>query len=219
MQQNIKNVTIGIRFVRTFHLPEITGKITDDVLRSNKSPFGGKFFGYVARDREGGRILHRGDIDNTQLVINKDGIIFSLDIKNFEDDFEKISDTYLPYIVDQIIIGNQLSRVQRLGVIFRHALENSSFSNNTVKAITTEKIDLPNDLIIRFSKKSGTMEGQAISGKHDYKNTIFTFEYDSKNLFIDIDYQQYFHPIKEDIRDAKPDRFLVSAKSYIENQY
>lgn len=219
MYKNVKNITIGIRFVRTFHLPEIAGKITDDVLRSKKSPFGEKFFEYVTTDREGGRVLHRGEVNNTTLIINKDDIIFSLDIEDFEGDFKKLQETYLPYIVDQIILGNQLSRVQRLGVIFRHSLENSSFSDNTVKSITDSKVDSPNDLIIRFSKKIGTMEGQAVRGKHDYKNAIFTFEYDSKNLFIDIDYQQYFHPIKEDVRDAKPYDFLVSAKSYIEKQY
>lgn len=219
MQKNIKNITIGVRFVRTFHLPEIAGKITDDVLRNTKSPFGEKFFEYVARDGEGGRILHQGETSNTRLVINKDDIVFSLDIKNFEEDFEKIKEVYLPYIVEQIISANQLSRVQRLGVIFRHSLENSSFSNETVKSVTSDKIDHPNDLIIRFSKKLGTMEAQAIQGKKDYKNAIFTLEYDNKNLFIDIDYQQYFHPIKEDVRDSKPYDFLDSAKLYIEKQY
>jgi len=219
MKNHIKNITVGIRFVRTFHLPEIAGKITDDVLRSSKSPFDEKFFEFVARDREGGRILHRGEVDNTRLIINKDDIIFSLDVEDFDDDYKKMKDTYLPYIIDHVVGGNQLNRIQRLGAIFRHGFENSSFSDNTVKSITDDKIDSPNDLIIRFSKKIGTMEGQAVRGKHDYKNAIFTLEYDSRNLFIDIDYQQYFHPIKEDIRDTKPIDFLNSAKSYIENQY
>ena len=219
MHENIKNITFGIRFVRTFHLPEIAGKITDDVLRSKRSPFKEKFFEYVIRDREGGRILSHSDADGTRLIINKDDIIFSLDTEDFEYDFKEIKNTYLPYIVDHIVLENHLSRIQRLGVIFRHVLESSSFSDSTVKTITENKIDSPNDLMIRFSKKIGTMVGQAVRGQDDYKNAIFTFEYDSKDLFIDVDYQQYFHPIKEEIRDANPYNFLDSAKSYIESQY
>lgn len=162
MKNHIKNITIGIRFVRTFHLPEIAGKITDDILRSSKSPFDEKFFEFVERDREGGRILHRGEVDNTKLIINKDDIIFSLDTENFDEDYKKIKDTYLPYITDHVVSGNNLNRIQRLGVIFRHAFENSSFSDNTVKSITDNKINSPNDLITRFSKKIGTMGGKRL---------------------------------------------------------
>ena len=63
------------------------------------------------------------------------------------------------------------------------------------------------------------MEGTAVRGKNDYKNAIFTVEYDGKNLFVDIDYQHYFHPVKEDVRDAKPYDFIDSGKLYIEKQY
>jgi len=44
LKNNIIGLTVGIRFNRSFRIPDVSGDIIDNILYSDKSPFGTKFF-------------------------------------------------------------------------------------------------------------------------------------------------------------------------------
>lgn len=219
MQDSITNIVFGIRYVRSFRIPQITGQIVDDVLRSQKSPFDDKVFPKVLEDVNGGRRLC-SDTGESWISVTKDDLVLSWEITDFKKDFDFFKTALLPYMVG-LISDYNISRISRFGTIFRHKVQNRQLAGHVAKQLTKDSISDPNDFLARFSKKLPTVEGVAIKEKSDYRNVIYTFESTDGGLFIDIDYQYLFEPHLGDIRAAalSPNDFFLSAKRFVEDQY
>ena len=84
LEQKIIGITFGIRFNRSFRVPEISGEIIDDILYSNKTPFGTKFFPRIQETRREKVLVN--DETTEYLRINTDDLILGLEVK---DDFEE----------------------------------------------------------------------------------------------------------------------------------
>ena len=95
LKQKIVGITFGIRFNRSFRVPEISGEMIDDILYSNKTPFGTEFFPKIQETaRE--KVLFNNKT-NEYLRINTDDIILGVEIKdNFEEKFNWLKDQGLP---------------------------------------------------------------------------------------------------------------------------
>lgn len=218
MSINVKNIVFGIKYVRSFRVPDIAGEIVDDVLREKKSPFDDKYFPRVAQNEHGARVLYSDD-HSDRFSIGRDDIVVSLTIDDFEKATKKIN-RILEYIV-HIITKYEIKRIQRFGVIFRYELKDKKAIHKKIKELSGSQIADPNDLIIRFSKKLRTLKGYAVRGKDDYRNSIYTFEIsNSDESYVDVDYQYYFGPIVEDVRETKPSlsEFFESAKTFMRQE-
>ncbi len=219
MFDTVKNITYGIRYVRSFRVPQISGAIIDDILRGNKSPFDEDFFPKTVEDSRGGKTLF-SDKHETRLTINRDDIIFSYQIENPEDDYSRLKGIYIPYLVE-LVTKYEIHRIHRFGTIFRHEIANRHLADKVSSELTHNQVRDPNEFVARISKTMRTLKGEAIRDKNDYRNAIYTFETDENALYVDVDYQYYFEPKMADIRETNPSplNFLDDARKFIASQY
>ncbi len=61
LTKSIIGLTIGIRFSRSFRVPDIAGEVIDHILNSSNSPFGTTFFPKVQENSNGERTLYNPD--------------------------------------------------------------------------------------------------------------------------------------------------------------
>ena len=64
MLNTITNITIGIRYARSFRILDVAGEVIDDILYSSDSPFGVKFFPKITEDINRERILYNPETKN-----------------------------------------------------------------------------------------------------------------------------------------------------------
>ena len=85
LKNNIIGLTVGIRFNRSFRIPDVSGDIIDNVLYSDKSPFGTKFFPKVQENSNREKTLFNPQ-SSEYLRINTDDVILGIAVDN---DFDK----------------------------------------------------------------------------------------------------------------------------------
>lgn len=217
MFAKITNFTVGIRYTRSFRIPDISGEIVDNILRSSKSPFDSNIFGGIGTTSNEGRILYSKS-NESFISISRDDIIISLDTNTPTEDFEKIKEVVIPYFKEEIFNKYSINEINRLGLIFRHKLSNKTLLDKITEEVSLGNILQPNEMIVRFSKKIKTLKGEAVHGVDDYRNAIYKFETLGDNLLFDIDYQHYLLPPRTDIRDTKPSDFVQQARNYVESK-
>ncbi|MEK7603868.1 MAG: hypothetical protein AAB461_01980 [Patescibacteria group bacterium] len=214
MLDKVKYITLGIRFNRSFGLADSQGQIVDEVLMN--SPFTAEKLPLV-NERIGSKTVYNPDTKEF-FSITRDDLIFNMQVDKFDIDFYKITSQFVPFITDTLMKKYKIGKVHRIGVIFRHELKQNSNLYKTVERLTENKIQEPTSLIFRFTEKMAAPNWVS-RGKDDYINTIYTFEQDNEKLFADLDYQIYLTPPVEDIRQAKPDKFLEDAKKFLVEKF
>lgn len=212
MQDKIKKVIIGIRYRRSFRVPDIAGEIVDYVLHDESSPFDSQFFTEIGDMNNKGRVLLNQN--GNMLSVDFDSIVLTLIIDNkFDDTLKLIKEKYYPYMVN-IVKQFEIKNFNRIGIIFDHQLEGSSSVNEIIKSLTGQKITAPDNLELRFSKKLATTEALWKKDIIDYHNVIATYHKNSEGLNIKLDYQTYFSPEISSINDLDFSKFIESAEDY-----
>ena len=219
IKKTVVGVTIGIRFMRTFRLPDMSGEIIDNILNDDNSPFDKKFFPRVNETVAKVKTLFNENGEN--LKISTDDFILSLKVdENFDEKITFLKDKVLNYfnsIFDLFTIEN----IQRIGVMFYCNLPNPKKLNDTVKTITNHSVSDMQTFDLTFSQKKQTMDGILKKGVDDYINIIYTITKDKSNdlLGYNFDFQRFFSPDIMKLKDAKLDNHLDSAVKALEETY
>ena len=218
MLNTITNITIGIRYARSFRILDVAGEVIDDILYSSDSPFGVKFFPKITEDVNRERILFNPETKNV-LRINTDDLILRIKVQDFERDFKKIVDDFIPYFKDEVFQTFKIHKIRRFGVIYSHSLPITKDLNSIISEFSKQNVKEPNNTRLYFSQKLSVPEAQFRKGLNDYFNTIYTFTQIEDELLADLDFQRYFEPNVEDIRDSEPEQCLEDSKKFLTEKF
>lgn len=219
LKNKVIGITLGIRFNRSFRVSDISGEIIDDILYNSKSPFGADFF---PRIQEGRREKVLFNPQTTEYFrINTDDIIIGLEVKdgNFDQRFSFLVNDVLNYLKDLLFKNYGLKNIRRVGVIFSHKIDRTDLLGSSVKALTKDKIGQVDNINISFSKKLAATESLYRKGVHDYKNTIYNLTEVDSSILAELDYQYYYNPPIEDLRECFVDKVIEDAKSFLDGSY
>lgn len=219
LQNNIIGITIGIRFARSFRIPDISGNIIDNILYGEKTPFGTKFFPKVQENSNREKTLYNSTTSE-YLRINTDDLILGIEIDNdFQKKFDWLKSDVLNYFKDTLFREYKIKNIRRVGIIFSHKISKNRKLNEAVSLITEKALDDVDNVSISFSKKLVATEALYRKDVSDYKNTIYNFDEMKEAIYSALDYQYYYEPAIEDLRDCFVDKIFDDAKSFLENNY
>ncbi|MEK7551948.1 MAG: hypothetical protein AAB534_00880 [Patescibacteria group bacterium] len=217
-KQKIVGITFGIRFNRSFRVPEISGEMIDDILYGNKTPFGTEFFPKVQETAREKTLFNNKT--NEYLRINTDDIILGIEIKDdFEKKFEWLKNEVLTYFKDILFKEYGLKNIRRVGIVFSHKVEKDPNLDSAIKVLTKNKIDGVDNVNISFSKKLPATDALVRKNVNDYKNTIYNITEMDNSILAELDYQYYYNPPIEDLRECFIDKVLADAKTFLEGSY
>jgi hypothetical protein len=215
----IIGITLGIRFARSFRIPDISGEIIDNLLYNENSPFGIELFTHVQESSVREKILYNPKTTE-YLRLNTDDIILGIQVEqNFKQKYEWIRTKILDYYKDTIFKKYEIKNIVRIGIIFHHKIKKIKELDKYISQITHEKVTDVENINIGFSKKLITREALYRKGVNDYKNTIYQIDSTEEALFVRLDYQYYYKPLIEDLRDCFTDKIVTDAKDFLENQF
>ena len=218
LQDKIVGITIGIRFARSFRIPDISGSIIDNILYGGKTPFGTKVFSQVQEDPSGEKILIHPKTKE-YLRINTDDVILGISTeKNFEEKFSWLKNDVLGYFKDELFRLYKINNIKRIGIIFHHKIQKNGKLKKAVSLITDEGLKDADNINISFSEKLSAIEAFR-SGVNDYRNTIYNFEEAEEGIHTSLDYQYYYVPAVEDLRECFSEKVVDNAKTFLEKNY
>ncbi|MDD4804062.1 MAG: hypothetical protein PHN69_02715 [Candidatus Pacebacteria bacterium] len=218
LKEKIVGITFGIRFNRSFRVPEISGEMIDDILYGNKTPFGTEFFPKVQETAREKTLFNNKT--NEYLRINTDDIILGIEIKDdFEKKFEWLKTDVLNYFKDILFKNYGLKNIRRVGIVFSHKVEKDPNLDSAIKVLTKDKIDAVDNVNISFSKKLPATDALIRKDVNDYKNTIYNITEMDSAILAELDYQYYYNPPIEDLRECFVDKILADAKTFLEGSY
>lgn len=216
---NIIGLTLGIRFNRSFRIPDISGDIIDNVLYGEKTPFGTNYFPRVQENSSREKTLFNPKTSE-YLRINTDDIILGINIENnFEKKFEWLKSDVLTYFKDELFKTYEIKNIRRIGVIFSHKVEKTKKLTEAVAVFTENAVSDADNISVSFSKKASATEALFRKGVNDYKNRIYNFQELKEAIYADLDYQYYYEPAIEDLRECFTEKILDDAKSFLENNF
>lgn len=218
MIKTVNVITIGIRFGKSFRIPDIAGEMVDDLLYKTNSPFNPKIFPKINETPHREKILFNGKTKNSLNILMED-IILTWHVDDFENDFMYLRDKVIPYFTNVFFQKYKIINIRRIGIIFGHKLESLSKLDKVVEEFSEKNIEKPNSVQLNFSKKIPVVEASYKKGVEDYINVIFTVTKDGDDIFADLDYQLYFEPALGDIRDGNAVEFLKNANSFLINDF
>jgi hypothetical protein len=216
----VKGITIGIRYQRSFRIPDIAGEMVDDVLQNKKSPFGIELFDGIQETSTREKVLFKRST-NEYLRLNTDDLILGIRVTgNFDKKYDWLKKRVIPYFESELFYKFNIKNIQRLGIILHHELKEYKPLNDAISTLTTKKMvrDIE-DINISFSRKIDAVEALIRKGVEDYRNTIYNLTEINNILNADLDYQYYFKPALEDLRDGKPEQILKDAKDYLTDNF
>jgi len=104
----IKGITIGIRYQRSFRIPDIAGEMVDDILQNKKSPFMLNPFDGIQENSTREKVLFRKDT-NEYLRINTDDLILGMKVsKDFEKKYDCLTKSVIPYFENELFFSNSI---------------------------------------------------------------------------------------------------------------
>jgi hypothetical protein len=217
LKNKIIGISLGIRFVRTFRISDISGDIIDNILHCDKSPFDINYFPKIKENSSREKFLFNDEAKD-YIRINTDDLILSISINNnFDKKINFIKNSVLPYYKDVLFKKYKIENIKRIGIIFHHKLDEVEKLNGLVKNLTSGKVSEVNNINLSFSKKLSTTEGLTQKGVNNFKNTIYTLEQQEKDIFFNFDYQCYYEPALQDLRDTDIDNIIDNSFKYLED--
>jgi hypothetical protein len=216
LNDKIIDITIGIRFQRSFRIKDVLGAITDKLVYSEDSPLNK----YFERQTQNNSEMILTNEQGSYLRVNTDDIILKHVIEKNIDKELKFLVKYLKYI-KKIIRKYNITGINRIGVIYNHKIENDQKKFiNAISGIMNSQFSDVDDFSLSFSKKISATNGVIKKGVNDYKNVIYLFRKISKTeLAIGLDYQKYFLPPLDDIEDKDFEDFISNSKQYLEDTF
>ncbi len=219
LKKNIIGITIGIRFSRSFRIPDVSGDIIDNILYSEKTPFGSIFFPEVQENSDREKTLFNSKTSE-YLRLNTDDLILGIKIdNNFEKKIKWIKEEVLDYFEEILFKEYKIKNIVRAGIVFYHKISKSEKLNSAILSITNKKIEDADNINISFSKKLAAEDSLYRKGVGDYKNTIYNFQEKKEYINSSLDYQYYYKPAIEDLRDCFIDKVFSDAESFLINNY
>jgi hypothetical protein len=219
LQKNIIGITFGIRFARSFRIPDISGCIMDNILYSENTPFGTKFFPNLQEISSREKTLYNSETSE-YLRINTDDLILGIKIDNdFQKKFDWLKIDVFKYFSNTLFREYEIQNIRRVGIVFSHKLSKNKKLNEAISLISGNTINSADNINISFSKKIGAIEALYRKNVTDYKNTIYNFNEVKEAIHAALDYQYYYEPAIQDLRECFVDKILDDAKVFLENNY
>ncbi|WP_296110664.1 hypothetical protein [uncultured Alistipes sp.] len=200
----LNNFACGIRFTKGFHVEDQMGAIVDDILYTDGSKFNELLFPELQRGDGIRRLINKNN--NCQLTITPSDFIFEYKIIS---DFQKEFDDYLSEfnrIINQIFVSYKIKNIVRFGFIIGSELDQEDdLLSSVIGNIKINYSNTPQDaLSLRFNiiNKTPIKIGREVT--QDFDNTIITYDKASKEskYSFSVDYQKFFNPPLEFIKDA-----------------
>lgn len=218
-KKNIIGITIGIRFARSFRILDASGEIVDHILYSEISPFDNNFFTVVQENTNREKIL-TNDENSDYLRINTDDIILGIHAgTDYDEKLNWLTDKVLPYFEETLFQKYKIHNIRRFGIIFHHRIKKTDKLKSLIHTFTSNAVSNPSNISISFSEKLAAVEAKVKKKVNDYKNVIYTFQNTDRGLIVEMDYQYYYSPVNEDLRDCKISNTIKSATEYLENSF
>ncbi len=218
-KKKVIGLTIGIRYNKSFRIPDIAGEIMDSLLYSKESPFDPDIFPAIQENSRRERTLYNPETSE-YFRLNTDDLILGINIdNNFDSKISWLKDTVLKYLEDTLFPKYGIKNIKRLGIIFDQKTSRQPEINTYITTLTTNKVVDAENINLSFSKKLPTIEGQVSKGIQNYRNAIYTFAEQGDSLLARLDYQYYFDPIVEDLRECKAGAFMDEATMFLEKNY
>ena len=200
LKNNIIGITIGIRFNRSFRIPDISGDIIDNILYSDKSPFSTSYFPKVQENSNREKTLFNPKTSE-YFRINTDDLILGIEIENdFDKKFKWLKDDVLSYFKNELFKIYEIKNIRRLGIIFSHKIGKNKKLSQVITSFTENEVSDADNISFSFSKKAPSTEALIRKGVSDYKNRIYNFQELKEAVYADLDYQYYYEPAIEDLR-------------------
>lgn len=219
LEKNIIGLTLGIRFKRSFRIPDISGDLIDNILYSEKTPFGTNFFPNVQENSAREKTLFNPKTSE-YLRINTDDFILGIEVNNeFDKKFNWLKKEVLKYYQEELFKTYEIKNIRRLGIIFSHKINRTKKLTQLVSSLTENKITSADGISFSFSRKEPSSQALFRKGVNDYKNTIYNFLELKEAVQADFDYQYYYEPVIEDLREGFTEKILDSAKTFLEDNF
>jgi len=219
MKDSIVGLTLGIRYTRSFRIPDISGEIIDHIIYNDDSPFDSKLFPRIQENSNREKILFHPET-NEYLRINTDDIILGIEInEDFDKKYEWLKNDVLSYFQNILFVKFGLKNIKRIGIIFSHKTKKDKKIDEIVKKISANNISDAENVNISFSKKSAAQEGIFRKGVKDFQNTIYNFEDMGESMQVRLDYQYYYEPVVEDLRQCFIKKVLEGAEQFLVNNF
>lgn len=215
----ITELTFGIRFKRSFRIADKSGEIIDDILTSLQSPFSSTTFPQIQTSKLEKVIFNEQTGD--YLRINTDDLILTFHVNHdFENKFEWLKlNVAKKYFQEQLFRKFNIQNIRRIGIVFAHELAKSNKLRDSIPALTNHLVDAPNETSLSFSKKTPASEALVRKNVNDYKNSIYILQETDDAFKANFDFQHYYEPIIEDLRDCHLDQIFDSAKNGLEKSF
>ena len=219
LTDHIIGITVGIRYSKSFRIPDISGDVIDDVLYGSESPFGKEFFPRVQENSAREKTLFNPNTDE-YLRLNTDDLIIGISVNgDFEKKFNWVKDDVLGYFQNNLFVKFKIKNIRRLGIIYAHKMSKDQRFVDLVSSLTNKNVTSPEKINISFSQKSAAAEALIRKKVNDYQNSIYNFAEMENALQAQLDYQYYYEPVCEDLRECFTDKILTDSKNFLENNY
>ncbi len=217
-KKNITNIILGIRFSKSFRIPDLSGEMIDNILYSKETPFSTDLFQQV-ESRGFERLLKSSD-QYSYLRINTDDIILSINaIDDFDVKYNWLRNEVCDYFQKVLFPEFRIKRIQRIGIVYFHEFDEFENMDNIIKNVTDSRIHDANNIKLSFSKKLSVPEHLYKKGNKNYLNVINNLEQKENKFNISLDYQFYYEPMITDIRDCELQKIIDNSKDYVNKNF
>lgn len=215
--ENLKSITIGVRYQINNSIEDNLGKITDEILFTKNTPFPPEFF---TEARSGADLKLLSAVNKeTYLLLKNTDTIFNNIIVNNEIDLDKEFDKFNQYIYKAVLTKYKIKRLIRYGIIYNFCIDNKNVISSIQKYYLKDMIDNVNQFDLIFSKKFPTIENIVKKTKDDYTNIIYKISKkpDEEKLYVSIDYQEVYIPKVSRIELKPINEFFNRSKQKIKS--
>ena len=222
-REKISQLICGIRFEKSFRIGDIIGQIFDTVLHDRATPFGTDFFPRYQELNTQERSLVNYE-KGYYLKVNSSDIIFQYSLHDSterqNEEIEWFKNDALNFIIDKIVFANRIKNIKRFGFMISHSIDGENLGGNVLNQLTSGEIINADQFTLRFGDKDITAEGFVKSGVDDYVNKITTIKQTGEKEFsIILDYQYYFLPELNDLKDWNLNHFFEKAFYYLDKKF
>src|SRR3989344_6182480 len=152
LSESIIGLTVGIRFNKSFRIPDISGDVIDHVLYSEKTPFGTKFFPRIQENSAREKTLFNSQTSE-YLRINTDDFILGAAVEsNFETKFNWLKNDVLSYFKNDLFQIHKIKNIRRIGIIFHHKIGKTKKLTNAVATFSENEVTNADNINISFSQ-------------------------------------------------------------------
>lgn len=220
-------IAIGIRFGPNFSIRDDFGNMADKILYKKDSFFNEKMFPVVGVNPA--EISLNDDKSGDSLVINSRDIVLTCNIENQDlvqgtnikpkiklDMLPELNKRFEQDIIEGVLKEYKFNRIRRIGYINKYVFNVEELSKRLTSKIFGETIGDVTDVNLRFSKKYPVPEAMVKKNVNDYHNVIFniTKKADKDEVVASLDYQAYYEPVLESMKDVNFDEFLGLMEKY-----